>query len=98
MSDGQEKSRLQYLQPCTRVKVGKTPSLLMGRRKVVSNIYSHALEFWWVRLPPANVQAKSRLQHLRSCTRVWVGKTPPGKWAGETSFAISRVMIRILCG
>ena len=56
--------------------MGKTPPLLMGRRKVVCNIWSHALEFGWVRLSLANAQEKSRLQHLQSCTEVWVGKTP----------------------
>ena len=32
--------------------VGKTLLLLMIRREVVCNIWSHALEFGWVRLPP----------------------------------------------
>ena len=56
--------------------MGKTPSLLMGRRDVVCNIWSHALEFGWVRLPPCHGHKRSGLQHLESCTGVWVGKTP----------------------
>ena len=47
--------------------------MLVGRRKVVCNIYRHELEFGWVR---ASWQAKSHLHDLESCTGVWVGKTP----------------------
>ena len=46
--------------------MGKTPPLLMGRSKDVSNICSHALEIGGVKLPFANGQEKSRLQHLES--------------------------------
>ena len=49
---GQERSGLQYLESSTGVWVGKTPTLLMVRGEVVCNIWSHALEFRWVRLPP----------------------------------------------
>ena len=39
--------------------------------------------------PLANWQGKSGLEHLESCTKVWVGKTPPllmgkGKWFGTS--------------
>ena len=50
-ASGQEKSRLQHLESCTGVWVGKTPALVMGRRNVVCNMWGHALEFGWVRLP-----------------------------------------------
>ena len=51
----------------------------MVRRELDCNIWSHALEFDRVRPPPplANGQERSGLQHLESCTGVWVGKTPP---------------------
>ena len=42
---GQERSDLKHLESCTEVWVGKTPPLLMVRREVVSNIWSHALKF-----------------------------------------------------
>ena len=32
--------------------MGKTFPLIMGKSEVVYNIWSHALEFEWVRLPP----------------------------------------------
>ena len=51
-SNGQERSGLQHLESCTGVCVGKTPPLLMGRREVVCKIWSLALEFGWLRLPP----------------------------------------------
>ena len=57
--------------------MGKAPPLQMGRREVVCNIWSHAPEFGWERLPFANGQERSGLQHLESCTGVWMGKTPP---------------------
>ena len=57
--------------------MGKTPPLLMGRTEVVCNIWSHALEFEWVRLPPSNGLERNGLQHLELCSEVWVGKTPP---------------------
>ena len=57
--------------------MGKTPHLLVGMVEVVYKIWSHALEFGWVRLPLANGQERSGLQYLDSCTGVWVGKTPP---------------------
>ena len=40
---------MQHLESCSRVWVGKTPPLLMGRTEVVCNIWSHALEFGLVR-------------------------------------------------
>ena len=46
-----KKSGLQHLKSCNGVWVGKTPPFLMSRREVVCNIWSHALEFGWVRLP-----------------------------------------------
>ena len=49
---GQESILLRHLQTCTRVWVGKTPPLLMGRRKVVCNTYTYVLELGWVTLPP----------------------------------------------
>ena len=76
LSNGQERSGLQYLELCTGVWVGKTPTFLMQRGEVDCSIRSPALEFGWVRLPLANGQERSGLQHLESCTRVWVGKTP----------------------
>ena len=39
----------------------------------------------------ANGLEKCPLQHLESCTGVWVGKTPC-YWAGEMSFATFRIM------
>ena len=58
--------------------MGKTPPLLMGRRKVVFNVSSQRLEFLGgYDSPLANGQEKSRFQHLEPCTRVWVGKTRP---------------------
>ena len=57
--------------------MGKSPPFLVGRRKVVCNIWSHALEFEWVRPTPSNGQDKCRLQHLELCSGVWVGKTLP---------------------
>ena len=100
---GQKKHCFQHLDSLTVVCEDKTPSFQMGRREVISNICSHALEFGWLRLPPcqwagetlfatsrvmqwslggqdtplASGQYKSRLQHVESCTGVWVGKTPP---------------------
>ena len=41
-----------HLESCTRDLGEKTSPLLMGRREVVCNICSHALEFGWVRLSP----------------------------------------------
>ena len=57
--------------------MGKTPPLVVGRRKVVCIIWSQALEFEWVRLSPSNGQDKSHLQHQELCSGVWVGKTLP---------------------
>ena len=57
--------------------MGKTLPLLMVRREVVCNIWSHALESGWVRLALTNGQERSGLQHQESCTQVWVGKIPP---------------------
>ena len=56
--------------------MGKTPPFLIGRRKVVCKIKSHALEFGLVRLPLSNEQEKCCLHHLESCIGVWVGKIP----------------------
>ena len=53
-ANGQGRSGLQHLESCTVVWVGKTPHLLMVRSEVVCNIWSHALEFGWVRHPLAN--------------------------------------------
>ena len=74
--NGQEKSRLQHLELSTLVWVGNTPPLANGQeRSCLSTSGVNALEFGWVRLSPlANGQEKSGLQHLESCTRVWVGK------------------------
>ena len=77
LANGQEGSCLQQMESCTAVWVCKTPPSLMQRREVVYNIWSHALVFGWVRLPPYYGQERSGLQHLESCTGVWVGKTPP---------------------
>ena len=74
---GQERSGLQHLESCTGVWVGKTAPLLMSRIEVVCNIWSHALEFGWVRLPLANGQERSAFQHLESCTGDSVSKTTP---------------------
>ena len=41
-----------HLESCTGVWVDKTPPLLMGMTMDVSYIWSHALEFGWVRLHP----------------------------------------------
>ena len=76
LANGQEKVPLHNLESCTGVWVGKSPLLLMDRRKFVCNIWSHALELGLVGLPLAMRQEKSRLQHLESCTGVWVSKTP----------------------
>ena len=67
---------MQHLASCTRVWVGKTPSLLMVRREMDCNILSPSLEFDWVRVPPCYGQEISGLQDLESCTGVCVGKTP----------------------
>ena len=56
--------------------MGKTHPLLLGRVEMVCNICSHALEFWSVRLPLVSGYGRSGLQHLESCTGLWVGKTP----------------------
>ena len=72
--------------------MGKTFTLPMGRREVVCNICSHALEFWVRRLPLANGQESSGLHHLELCTGVWVGKTPPLLTGREKLFATSGVM------
>ena len=45
LTNGHERSGLKHLESCTEVCVGQTPPLLLGRREVVSNIWSHALEF-----------------------------------------------------
>ena len=66
-ANGQDKSRLQHMWSCTRVKVVKTPQWLTGNRNFVYNICSYALEFEWARLPPC-------------------------QWAGEKSFATSKVL------
>ena len=42
----------------------KTAPLLMVRREVVCNIWSHTLEFGWIRPPLANGQERSGLEHL----------------------------------
>ena len=55
----------------------KTHPLLMGMTMDVTYIWSHALEFGWVRLPLANHNEKGLLQHLESYTGVLLGKTPP---------------------
>ena len=47
-----EQRRLQDFESSTGIYLGKTPSLLMGMRKVIYNIYRHILEFGLVRLPP----------------------------------------------
>ena len=49
----------------------------MSRREVVGNILNQALEFGWLRCPLTNDQESSGLQHLKSCTGVWVRKTHP---------------------
>ena len=59
-----EKRRFQHLESCTGDSLGKSPLLLMGRRKDVDS-------------PIANVNAKGHLQHLEAYTGVWFGKTPP---------------------
>ena len=51
LANGQERSGLQRLESCNGVWVGKTPPLLMVRTKVLLNLWSHTLEFGWVRLP-----------------------------------------------
>ena len=48
--------------------------------------------FGWVRLPLACGEEKSHLQHLESCTGVWVVKTFPLLIGSKKSFAISSVM------
>ena len=45
----------------------------------VSYIWSHALEFGWVRLPLENGNDDGCFIHLESCTGVWLGKTTPLK-------------------
>ena len=77
LASGKDKSRLQHLESCTIVWVGKTPPLLMGRSKDVCNICSHTLEIGSVRLPLSDEQDKSCLQHLELCTEDWEGKTSP---------------------
>ena len=77
LDNGQKKSSLQHLESCTGVWVDKTPPLLMGRGHVVSNIWSNAIEFRWVKLLPCYGQERTGLQHLESCTGVWVGKITP---------------------
>ena len=67
----------------------------MGRRKVDGYFWSYALEFGWVRFPLANMQKKSCLQHLESCTRVWGGgggQTHPLLIGSKKLCAISGVM------
>ena len=73
----QEKIRLQHLESCTGVWVGKSPPFSFGSRKVICNIWSNALEFEWVRLTPSNGQDKCRLQHLELCSGVRVSETLP---------------------
>ena len=51
LANGHERSGFQDLKLCTVVLVRKTSPLLMIRRKVVYNIWSHALEFGWVPVP-----------------------------------------------
>ena len=45
LSSRNEKRCLQHLESCTEVCLGKTLPLLIGKRKDVCNIWSHALEF-----------------------------------------------------
>ena len=52
LANCKERSGLQHLESCTGVWLGKTPPLLLGRIEVICTIWSHALEFGWVRLPP----------------------------------------------
>ena len=72
----------------------KTPPLLMGRGEVVFNIWGVMHCSWsGYDSPLANGQERSCLQHLESCTGVWMGNTlPPCYSAGEKWFAISGVM------
>ena len=58
LANGKEISRLQYLESFTGGWVCMTPPLLMGCIKVVYNIWSHALEFGWIRLSLAKGQEK----------------------------------------
>ena len=69
LCNGKERSGFQNLESCTGVWVGKSHHLLMGKREVVCNIWSHALEFGLVRLL-AHVQGRSGLQYLESSTGV----------------------------
>ena len=66
---------LQHLESCTGEWLGKNFPLLIGMRKNICKIRSNALEFLWVRLPFANGNETRRLQHLNSCSIVWLGKT-----------------------
>ena len=56
--------------------MGKTPPFRMVRREAVCYMWSHAMEFSWVRLSLSNGQERSGLQYLESCTGVFVGETP----------------------
>ena len=49
--------------------------LAIGNDKRPLQLWSHALEVSLVRL--SNGNEKRRLQHLESCTLVWLGKTLP---------------------
>ena len=48
--------------------------------------------------PLANDKDRSGLQHLESCTGVWVGETPPLLIVRREGFATSGVMHRSLGG
>ena len=63
-ANGKERSVLQHVESSIEVWVRKTPPLLMVRIEVVCDIWSHALEFGWVRLPLTNGLGRSDLQHL----------------------------------
>ena len=73
----QKKSRCQHLELCTRVWVGKSPPLLMGRKKsfATSGVIHQSLGV--LDSPLANEPEKSGLQYLKSCTGVSMGKTSP---------------------
>ena len=72
---------------------GKDSPLQMGRREVVCNIWSHALEFGWVRLLP--LLMIRREVGCNICSHAlefgWV-RLPLCQWAGEKWFATSVVI------
>ena len=73
--------------------MGKTPPFLMVRREVVCNIWSHELEFGWVRLPPLLIGRVEVVCNICShALEFWVRRLPPCYWVGEKWFSVSEII------